>query len=164
VWRDVDPLPALTGPPPGVEDQPLGGLRVIDTATFLAAPFVATLLAAHGADVVKVDSPAGDLYSVFNVAFAAVHEHKPRLTSDLSDPASRVEFLEMVATADVLIDNLITSSLVRLQLGPEAFARANPDLVRCLLTAYGAEGPLCRAARDRSDHADAQRAREDPGR
>jgi len=58
VWVGRAPS-APTGPPPGADDRPLAGLRVVDTATFLAGPFVSTLLGVHGADVVKVEPPRG---------------------------------------------------------------------------------------------------------
>lgn len=141
VWRDVPPRPAPAGPPPGPGDRPLAGVRVIDMATFLAGPLVGTLLAGHGADVVKLESPSGDPYAVYNVAYAALNEHKPRLTVDLAGDAGRARFLELVAEADVVVDNLLSSSFERLGLGPERFVAANPRLVRCSVTAYGADGP-----------------------
>jgi crotonobetainyl-CoA:carnitine CoA-transferase CaiB-like acyl-CoA transferase len=141
VWADVAPLARPVGPPPGATDRPLAGLRVIDMSTFLAGPFVGTLLAWHGAEVVKVEAPTGDPYSVFNAPYANVNEHKSRLALDLRDPEARDEFLELVAYADVVVDNLISPSLARLDLSPDRFEAANADLVRCSLTAYGTEGP-----------------------
>lgn len=141
-WTDVSPPPPPDGEPPGADDKPLDGLRVIDVATFLAAPFVSTLLAVHGADVVKVEAPTGDPYSVFTAPYAIVNEHKPRLAANLGDAAAREAFLELVGCADVVVDNLIAASLERLQLTPDRFEAANPDLVRCSVTAYGAEGPF----------------------
>lgn len=141
VWSAVEPPAPPIGDPPGPDDRPLAGLRVVDLSTFLAGPFVSTLLAAHGADVVKVESPKGDPYAVFSAPYAIVNEHKPRLQADLSDAAARVSFLELVGRADVAVDNLIASSLARLDLGPERFESAAAQLVRCSVTAFGADGP-----------------------
>lgn len=142
VWADADPLPAPEGPPPNPDDRPLGHLRVIDTASFLAGPFVSTLLARHGADVVKLEAPDGDPYAAYSASYGIVNEHKPRLRLDLTDPSARDEFFELVTQADVVVDNLAASSLARLGLSPERFEQANPDLVRCSITAYGADGPF----------------------
>ena len=142
VWTDVSPQPRPVGEPPGPGDRPLHGLRVVDLATFLAGPFVSTLLAYHGAEVVKVEAPAGDPYSVFTASYAIVNEHKRRLTADLRDPRARSAVVELIGSADVVVDNLLASSLGRLGLPPEVFEAANPDLVRCSLTAYGAAGPF----------------------
>lgn len=141
VWIDVTATPAPAAEAPGPDDHPLDGLKVIDLATYLAAPFVSTLLACHGADVVKAEAPAGDPYSVFNAPYAIVNEHKPRLSVDLDDPEARAGLLDMIGHADVVVDNLVASSLARRGMTPDVFESANPDLVRCSVTAYGAEGP-----------------------
>lgn len=141
IWSGPAETRHPDGDPPGPDDRPLAGVRVIDLATFLAAPFVGTLMAAHGADVVKVEAPAGDPYAVFSASYAIVNEHKPRLVVDLRDPAGRSELLRLVERADVVVDNLVASSLARLELTPDTLAAANPTLVRCSVTAYGTEGP-----------------------
>lgn len=142
LWRDVEPVPAPSGPPPGDDDRPLAGIRVVDASTFLAGPFISTLLAAHGADVVKVEAPSGDPYSVFTAPYGLVNEHKPRLVLDLRRDAERDAFLELVSVADVVVDNLLASSLERLDLRPDRFEAVNKTLVRCSLTAFGASGPF----------------------
>jgi crotonobetainyl-CoA:carnitine CoA-transferase CaiB-like acyl-CoA transferase len=141
VWAEALARLQPDGPPPAADDQPLAGLRVVDLSTFLAAPFVTTLFAAYGADVVKVEGPDGDPYAVFNAPYSCVNEHKQRLTLDLTDESARLQLLELAGAADVVVDNLIASSLARLQLPPERFDAANPSLVRCSVTAYGADGP-----------------------
>jgi crotonobetainyl-CoA:carnitine CoA-transferase CaiB-like acyl-CoA transferase len=141
IWVDVEPRPRPRGQPPGPNDRPLAGLQVIDLATFLAGPFVSTLLAYHGAEVIKVESPHGDPYSVFSAPYSIINEHKTHLKADLNEPAARALFLNLVGKADVVVDNLLTSSLARLDLGPERFGVANPNLVRCSVTAFGSDGP-----------------------
>ena len=141
MWTDVEPLPAPSGEPPGRDDRPLDGLKVIDLATYLAAPFVSTLLASHGADVVKIEAPSGDPYSVFSAPYACVNEHKPRCALDLSTSDGRGDLLDLVAHADVVVDNLVAASWRRLGLAHQDFEDANPGLVRCSVTAFGADGP-----------------------
>ena len=142
VWTDVDAVPTPSGPPPGADDRPLGHVRVIDASSFLAAPFVSTLLARHGADVVKIEPFGGDPYSVYSTSYGNINEHKQRLRIDLSDPVGRAEFLELVGHCDVVVDNLVAASLARLGLTPDRFDEANPAAVRCSITAFGADGPF----------------------
>tara|TARA_A100001037_G_scaffold267710_1_gene260762 strand:+ start:14853 stop:17120 length:2268 start_codon:yes stop_codon:yes gene_type:complete len=119
---------------------PLAGLRVVDASTFLAGPFVSSLLATHGAEVIKVESPAGDPYGVFTAPYAIVNEHKRTVKLNLRDAEQRARFLELVSQADVAVDNLLPASLERLQLGPHVYERANGNLVRCSVTAFGQVG------------------------
>jgi crotonobetainyl-CoA:carnitine CoA-transferase CaiB-like acyl-CoA transferase len=140
IWTDVEPRPAPDGPPPAVTALPLEGLKVVDIATFLAGPFVGSLLATHGAKVLKVETPVGDPYRVFTAPFAVVHEHKNTLRLDLRDADDKRAFLELVRLADVAIDNLLPRSFERLGLTADVFEKANPRLVRCSITAYGQEG------------------------
>ncbi|MGE0388188.1 MAG: CoA transferase [Gammaproteobacteria bacterium] len=141
VWTGVDAPAPAGGDRANAAGLPLAGLKVIDAASFLAGPFVSSLLATHGADVVKIESPAGDPYSVFTAPYAAINEHKRVLRLDLRADSDRSQFLALLAGADVAVDNLVPASLARLRLAPEVFARANPDLVRCSITAFGQHGP-----------------------
>jgi crotonobetainyl-CoA:carnitine CoA-transferase CaiB-like acyl-CoA transferase len=130
--------PAPSGPPPG---RPLAGLRVVDLSTFLAAPFASALLADHGAEVVKVERPAGDPYRVFTASYAAVNQAKTVGTLDLRDPAARRTFLKIIGEADVLVDNMHASALEQLGLGDAEIAAAAAALVRCSVSAFGRSGP-----------------------
>jgi crotonobetainyl-CoA:carnitine CoA-transferase CaiB-like acyl-CoA transferase len=122
-------------------ELPLAGLRVLDLSTFLAGPFIGSLLADHGADVVKVEAPDGDPYRTYSAAYAAVNQAKAGITLDLRRPAERDMLLRLVAGADVLVDNLRPASLDRLGLGEEVLVATNPALVRCSVSAYGRTGP-----------------------
>lgn len=144
--RDVWPGPGrgpATGPPgpswrPGL---PLQGLRIVDLSTFLAAPFAAALLADHGADVVKVEPPAGDPYRAFPVSYVSVNQRKQVVTMDLRTDTGRSALLELLSGADVAIDNMRPASLERLGLGATTVETASPRLVRCSVSAFGHEGP-----------------------
>ena len=141
--RDLWQGPASHGPRgerPEPGDLPLSGLKVVDSSTFLAGPFVSSLLGTHGAEVIKVESPAGDPYSVFTAPYAIVNEHKRAVRLNLRNAGERGEFLKLIGRADVAVDNLLPASLARLQLQPEVYARANAKLVRCSVTAFGQAG------------------------
>jgi crotonobetainyl-CoA:carnitine CoA-transferase CaiB-like acyl-CoA transferase len=118
----------------------LAGLRIVDLSTFLAAPFAATLLADHGAEVVKIERPGGDPYRVYTASFAAVNQAKTIGALDLRDPAATRAFLTIIREADVLIDNMPASAMKRLGLGDAELAAANPALVRCSVSAFGRSG------------------------
>ena len=119
---------------------PLAGLRVIDLASFLAAPFAATLLGMWGADVVKVETTDGDPYRVYSVAYLAVNHGKRSVVLDLRGAAGRRSFEQLVAGADVLIDNLRPSSRASLSMEPETIRALNPQVVHATVTAFGEEG------------------------
>ena len=140
LWTDAEP-DCPGGNPPEPDELPLAGLRAIDSSTFLAGPFVTSLLATHGAEVIKVEAPAGDPYGVYTAPYAIVNEHKRAVKLNLRDASDRQAFLRLIARADVAVDNLLPTSLARLQLRPEAYARANANLIRCSVTAFGQTGP-----------------------
>ncbi len=126
--------------PPPPSGRPLAGLRVVDLSTFLAAPFVASLLADYGAEVVKVERPGGDPYHVYAASYAAVNQSKTIGALDLRDPAARDALLAVIAEADVLVDNLPVSAMERLGLGEDELAAASPALIRCSVSAFGRSG------------------------
>ncbi len=139
LWKGAaPPKPGGKRPEPGV--LPLTGLKVVDSSTFLAGPFVSSLLGTHGAEVIKVESPAGDPYSVFTAPYAIVNEHKKAVRLNLRDAGEREVFLELIARADAAVDNLLPASLARLRLQPVVYARANANLIRCSVTAFGQTG------------------------
>lgn len=120
---------------------PLLGLRVVEMATYVAAPMIGSVLAAAGADVAKIEPPSGDPYRAYLAAFAAVNHGKRRSTIDLRSTAGREELRRLVSSADVLIDNLRPASLQRLGLDVEAIDAVAPRVVRASVTAFGHTGP-----------------------
>ncbi|HVV08093.1 CoA transferase [Amycolatopsis sp.] len=122
------------------QGPPLAGTRVLDLATFLAAPFVSSILADFGAQVDKIEPPEGDPYRVYSASFAAVNQGKSLANLDLRSERGRETFLRLAAGADVLVDNLRPASLDRLGLGEEVLTAGNPALVRCSVSAYGRTG------------------------
>lgn len=116
---------------------PLAGLRVVDLANFLAGPFAPTILAFWGADVVKVEPPDGDPYRLYTVSYLAVNQGKSSAVLDLRSPGGRQQLGALVASADVLVDNLRPSAQAALGLDDDAIVAMNPDLVHARVTAFG---------------------------
>src|SRR3990170_2819280 len=91
---------------------PLIDIRVIDAGTMIACPYAATLLGDLGADVIKVESPAGDdmrrlgqVRDGESGSFIGVNRNKRGIVLDLTKPGGREALRRLVATADVLITN-----------------------------------------------------------
>ncbi|HUN37310.1 MAG TPA: CoA transferase [Trebonia sp.] len=126
--------------PAAPRGRPLAGLRVVDLSTFLAAPFVSSLLADYGAEVIKVERPGGDPYRVFTASFAAINQRKAIGSLDLRDPAATAALADLLRDADVLVDNVLAAGLERLGLGQADLDALNPGLVRCSVSAFGRSG------------------------
>jgi len=137
-WNDRAPLAVAVRPR---TTPPLAGLKVLESALFVAAPVIGSLLAAAGANVLKIEPPSGDPYRAYGAAWAAVNDGKRITNINLADPAGRTELLDLAAASDVLIDNLRRASLDRLGLTPDVLEAANPALIRASVTAFGQTGP-----------------------
>jgi crotonobetainyl-CoA:carnitine CoA-transferase CaiB-like acyl-CoA transferase len=133
----------------GESGGPLAGLRVIDMATMMAAPWAATFLADYGADVVKIEHPRhGDHARQFGLSkegepvfWKSLGRNKRSLALDLKSEAGREVLLRLVRRSDVLIENFRPGVLERLGLGYEELERENPRLVLLSVTGYGQDGP-----------------------
>lgn len=130
--------------------RPLAGLRVIDCATFIAAPFAATLLAEFGAEVIKVELPkVGDPLRNFGtrtesgetLPWLSEGRNKKSVTLDLRKPEGAELFKRLVAESDVLCENFQTGTLEGWGLGWETLRQVNPRLVMLRVTGYGQTGP-----------------------
>lgn len=134
-------------PRPG--DGPLVGVRVLDLATMMAAPWAAAFLADYGADVVKVERPgSGDHARAFGlqkdgepVFWKTLARNKRSLALDLKHPEGRDLLLRLVEDADVVIENFRPGVLARLGLGYDRLRAANPKVVLLSVTGYGQDGP-----------------------
>ena len=127
---------------------PLAGVRVLDVSTFLAGPYAATLLGDLGADVIKVEPPAGDESRHLGperggerAPFVAVNRNKRDIVLDLEAAAGRAAFARLVATADVVVTNIREPALSRLELTYEQLCRHRPDIIWAGVTAFGPDGP-----------------------
>ncbi len=131
----------------------LEGVRVIDLSTYLAAPSAGRVLAYMGADVIKVEAPAGDpfrfqgdIYGLpfeddNNPLFAAANDGKRFMVLNLKDHADHDVFLDLVKTSDILITNLRMPALKRLGATYEDLHAVNPRLVYGRISGYGTKGP-----------------------
>lgn len=129
---------------------PLVGTSVVDLTSSLAGPTATQLLAALGADVVKVEPLSGDHARAWGppflagggAMFLAANAGKRSLALDLGDDRGREILLRLTDHADVLIQSLRPGAAERHGLGAEALRARNPRLVHCSIGAFGADGPL----------------------
>jgi crotonobetainyl-CoA:carnitine CoA-transferase CaiB-like acyl-CoA transferase len=131
--------------------RPLEGVRVVDVTTSIAGPYCAEILAALGADVVKIERPdTGDdgrawgppFWNGESAMFLAVNAGKRSLAVSLSDERGREAVLRLADRADVFLQSLRPGLAERLGLGAEGLRARNARLVYCSVGAYGAVGPL----------------------
>ncbi|MBV9065694.1 MAG: CoA transferase [Methylobacteriaceae bacterium] len=127
------------------------GLKVIDCASFIAAPAAATIFADFGADVIKIEPPAGDPYRKLpqikgqpqcehNYAWLLTDRSKRSLALDLAKPEAQAALARVVASADVFITNTPLRARARLGIAYEQLAPANERLIYASFTGYGEIG------------------------
>lgn len=136
--------------------QFIRGIRVLDLSRHLPGPLATLMLADMGADVLKIESPAGDEMRSLGpvdaqgraVLFEAVNAGKRVCTIDLKTQEGREALLTLADTADVLVESFRPGVMDRLGVGHQVLRRRNPRLICCALTGYGQDGPL----RDMAGH------------
>lgn len=128
---------------------PLQGLKVFDLGQGVAAPFCTMMLAAQGADVIKVEPAAGDWiranpvrYRGHTAASLAFNIGKRSLALDLKRPSAQALARRIALGCDVFVENFRTGVTDRLGLGRAALAAARPELVYASISGFGAQGPL----------------------
>jgi len=120
----------------------LDGVRVVELGTMITGPFLGMLLAEQGADVIKVENPdGGDPYRRHAPGFEAVNHSKRSVVLDLRSDAGRDALLTLAKDSDVLIENFRPGVMDRLGLGGDVLHAANPRLIWCSITGFGADGP-----------------------
>ncbi|GGH47031.1 CaiB/BaiF CoA transferase family protein [Microbacterium album] len=128
---------------------PLDGVRVLDLTRNLAGPFCTMALADLGADVIKIESPAGDdtrrwhppSWNGESATFLSANRGKRAVVLDLDDPAGQDAARRLAATADVVVESFRPGALGRRGLDHAAVAALNPGVIYCSISAYGAAGP-----------------------
>lgn len=130
---------------------PMDGVRVVELGVWVAAPAAGGILADWGADVVKIEPPAGDPARTFgrmlgtgpdtNPPFEMDNRSKRSVVLDLTAEQGRSAALELLADADVFLTNIRPGALDRLGLDYATLATGNPGLVYGLITGYGETGP-----------------------
>ena len=139
-----------------MDDNPLAGMRVLDFSRLLPGPYCSRILADFGAEVIKIERPGGGDWARYvppleegeSLFFRALNRGKKSLTLNLKSDQGRAILLQLVETADVLLESFRPGVMERLALGYETLAQVNPRLVYCSLTGYGPEGSY----RERAGH------------
>jgi CoA:oxalate CoA-transferase len=140
---------------------PLEGIRVLDLTRILSGPFCAMVLGDLGADVIKVEQPiSGDPArgngpflpdpngpgpdgeeNTYSTYFMSINRSKRSVALDLAEPRGRELFLELVKTADVVLENFRPGAIQRLGLDYSAINAANPRVVMASISGFGQTGP-----------------------
>ena len=128
----------------------LSGTHVLDLSRHLPGPLATLLLADMGAQVTKIESPAGDeMRSIGPIGphgrslfFDAISAGKRSIRLDLKTDAGKSRLRELAAEADVLVESFRPGVMARLDLGAPALRTANPGLIYVAISGYGQVGPL----------------------
>lgn len=134
--------------------EALEGIRVLDIATVIAAPWAAGLMADFGAEVIKIEMPGrgdaframGPLKDGVSIRWPAMGRNKKSVTLDFHKEEGKKLFLELVAKSDVVIENFKTGTLDKWGIGVEVMRRANPNIIVTHVTGYGQTGPNAKLA------------------
>jgi itaconate CoA-transferase len=133
--------------PPSI--RPLDGITVVSLEHAVAAPFCTRQLADLGARVIKVERPgAGDFARAYDTRvkgqashFVWTNRSKESLTLDLKQPAALATLKQLLAKADVLVQNLAPGAAARMGLSFDALSKEHPSLIVCDISGYGEDGP-----------------------
>ena len=125
------------------------GLRVIDLTRVLGGPYCTQILADHGADVIKVEPPAGDevrdwgppFHGEDAAYFVGINRNKRSVGLDLASEGGRAVLMKMLEGADVLIENFKPGTLDKWGIGNDVLRARFPKLVHCRISGFGADGP-----------------------
>jgi crotonobetainyl-CoA:carnitine CoA-transferase CaiB-like acyl-CoA transferase len=124
---------------------PLEGIRVLDLGHVFQGPYATFLLAMAGAEIIKIESPKGDMMRKRgrdgDYPFRALNGCKRGIVLNLKSPRGRDLLLDMSRTADILVENFAPSVMPRLGLGPDTFLAANPRLIYASGSGFGRTGP-----------------------
>jgi crotonobetainyl-CoA:carnitine CoA-transferase CaiB-like acyl-CoA transferase len=138
----------MTATPSAAPRGPLSGIRVLDLSAYIAGPYGCSLLADQGAEVIKIEPPAGDNLRKYpstleseSRAFLGVNRSKRGVVLDLKDPQDLERLLALVRSADVLVHNFRPSVPPRLGIAYDQLREVNPRLIYCAVTGYGDTGP-----------------------
>lgn len=139
---------------PAVNDPPLTGIRVLEVGNFMAGPFCGMQLADLGADVIKIEPPAGGdivrstgpFLDGESSNFIRLNRNKRSMAVDLKDARGKAIFQRLVGTADIVIENLRPGAMARLGLDYARLNELNPRLIYIAASGWGQDGPLAQKA------------------
>jgi formyl-CoA transferase len=134
---------------PADRTGPLAGYRILDLTAVVLGPLATQILGDYGADVIKVEPPAGDLMRANGVSknrgmssiFLAINRNKRSLSIDLKTPEGLEIIHRLLPGVDVVVHNMRVDAIERLGLGYAALSALKPDLVYCMATGFGESGP-----------------------
>ena len=127
---------------------PLDGFRVLDLTAMVSGPVATMMLADQGADVIKIEPPAGELMRRVGIdnrgmasSFLSCNRSKRSLAVDLKAPEGLAVVRKLVGTADVLVQNFRPGAIDRMGLGEETVRAIQPDIVYVSISGFGESGP-----------------------
>ncbi len=129
----------------------LAGIKVVDLTRVLGGPYCTMVLSDHGAEVIKVEPPQGDevrdwgppFYEGDASYFIGVNRNKRAIALDIGKPEGKRILLQLLETADVLIENFKPGSMEKWGLGFEdVLSQRFPSLIHCRISGFGPDGPL----------------------
>ena len=135
--------------PNAAPQGPLKGLKIIDLTAVIFGPYATQILSDFGADVTKVESPAGDIMRFvgkhgdegMGPIHLSVNRGKKIITLDLKKPEGLAVLHDLIRDADVLVHTMRPAAAARLKIGYEDLRAINPSLIYCGAYGYSAEGP-----------------------
>jgi CoA:oxalate CoA-transferase len=127
---------------------PLEGVRILELGQIIAGTYGSQVLSDLGAEVIKVETPDGDLgrnpsvapYRGLSGLFLTLNRNKQSIVINLKSEEGRAVFYDLVKVADVVIDNFRPGVLERLQIDYATLSRINPRIIQCSVTGFGSEG------------------------
>lgn len=139
--------PSISASP--IKSGPLRGVKVLDLSAYIAGPYGCSLLADQGAEVIKIEPPAGDNLRNYpstlaseSRAFLGVNRSKLGLVLDLKTESDKSILIDLIKEADVLVHNFRPNVPPRLGISYEQLEKVNPRLIYCAITGFGETGPL----------------------
>jgi len=128
---------------------PLAGVKIVDLTTVAMGPYATQILGDMGADVIKVESPEGDVFRYaapqrhtgMGAAFLNLNRNKRSIAMDLKRPEERARLVELVKDADVFVYNVRPQSMRKLGLDYETLAKVNPRIIYCGTYGFSEKGP-----------------------
>jgi crotonobetainyl-CoA:carnitine CoA-transferase CaiB-like acyl-CoA transferase len=136
----------------GNDAGPLAGIRVVDVSTTYLGPLATYLMAQMGADVIKVESPGGDVIRNLTAGtspgmaptFLRLNRGKRSVVLDLKRPADRGVLGRLIARSDVFLHNMRPDAAARIRIDHTSVMEDNPRIVYCAAYGYGQDGPYAR--------------------
>ncbi|HEY7677429.1 MAG TPA: CoA transferase, partial [Candidatus Methylomirabilis sp.] len=126
----------------------LDGIAVLDLSTQMPGPYCSMVLADLGADVIKVEAPAGDPLRAYPPMFDSVNRGKRSIALDLKAADGRAVLTRLAARADLVLEGFRPGVAARLGVDYASLAAVKPDIIYCAISGFGQDGPY----RDRSGH------------